>query len=71
VRRFLLVAVGIAAVLFAITYIVRFMAIDRCLDHGGRWNDDGCECTPEQLSDPAVKPEFVAYCDKPLPAPTN
>jgi hypothetical protein len=25
-------------------YIKRWIDIDKCLDRGGRWNDETCEC---------------------------
>ena len=45
--------------------------VDRCLDHGGRWNyqRNACECTPEELESPAVAKEVIEYCDKPIPGP--
>lgn len=72
-RRFLLAAAAIAAIIVAVGVLMPYDLIDRCLDHGGRWNYNGgeCECTPKQLADPAVKPEFIAYCNEPRPAPTD
>ncbi len=72
-RWFLLAALAAVAIVAAIVVLTPYDLIERCLDHGGRWNHDtsACECTPEELSDPAVKPEFTAYCDKPRSAPTN
>jgi hypothetical protein len=72
-RWFLLAILGVAALVVAIVVLTPFDPIDRCLDHGARWNYDTgkCECTPEELSSPAVKPEFVAYRNEPGPAPAN
>ncbi|MDZ4869178.1 MAG: hypothetical protein SGI91_17790 [Alphaproteobacteria bacterium] len=74
---FLSVVLGLPIVGTGVAIIASAMSsrdpIDRCLDHGGRWNYGAskCECTPEELSNPAVKPEFVAYCNKPSPAPKS
>jgi hypothetical protein len=45
--------------------------IESCLDHGARWNYSlgKCECTPEELSSPAVTKEMIAHCNAHSPAP--
>jgi hypothetical protein len=69
----LLTVLTIALIGVAIVYLGDWGPIDRCLDHGGRWNYavGKCECTPEELASPTVTKAFVAYCEAPSPAPTR
>jgi len=68
-----IVALAAATVVFgAVMYSLEpTYPIERCLDHGARWNYSlgKCECTPEELSSPAVTKEMIAHCNTPSPAP--
>ena len=47
----LLVLITLATAL-ALPYVIEFLEIDKCLDHGGRWNYDLGQCEYKAPDEP-------------------
>jgi len=48
IKKFLIYTIIIIIIVLAMDWIRNFLLIDKCLDHGGRWNYETSECEGER-----------------------